>query len=324
MRRREFITLIGGAATTWPLAAWAQQSALPAVGFLSGRSPRESAYLVAAFQQGLSETGYIDGHNVNVEYRWAQGQLDRVPALANELISRRVSAIAAVGGSEIFLVRSVRSIPIVFNSGPDPVESGLVDSLNRPSGNATGVSAFYYALEAKRLQILRELPQVQTVAVLMRPNAPNAEARSREIHAAAQTLGLHVHILYVDNEQEIDSAFERISRLRADALLVSADPFFNSRRDQLVRLAAQNALPALFHSRELAAVGGLMSYGGSIADAYRLVGTYVGRILQGARVADLPVQQVTRIEFIINLKTAKALGLEVPPTLLARADEVIE
>jgi putative ABC transport system substrate-binding protein len=324
LNRRDFITLLGGAAAAWPLAARGQQAGMPVIGFLSGRSPSESQYLVAAFQKGLSEAGFAERQNVVVEYRWAEGDLSRVPALAAELVDRRVVAIAAVGGSEVSLIRSEKAIPIIFNSGPDPVASGLVSSLNRPSGNATGVSAFYYDLEPKRLQILRELAGVKIVAALMRPNAPNAEARINELRVAAIGLGMQVHILHADSEGDIDAAFQDIVRLRADALLTAADPFFNTRRDQLVRLAARHAIPTIFHTREMALAGGLMSYGGSIADAYRQVGIYVGRILRGVKVADLPVQLATKVEFVINLKTARALGLTVPLPLLGRADEVIE
>jgi putative ABC transport system substrate-binding protein len=321
--RRRVFGVLGGAAVAWPLAARGQSASIPVVGFLSGRSSAESAYLVAAFNQGLGATGYFEGQNVAIEYRWGDGQLDHLPALAAELIGRGVAAIAAVGGAEQ-VVRSIKTVPIVFNAGADPVEDGLVTSLNRPSGNATGVYGFYYPLEPKRLEILRELVGNATVAALIRPDALNAAARVKELQNAASALGLQVEILNVQSEREIDDAYKAIDRLRARALLVSADPYFNSKRNQLIVLSAHYGIPTLYHTREIAFAGGLMSYGASIADAYRQIGNYVGRILKGARPAELPVQQSTKVELVINMRAAKALGLDVPPTLLARADEVIE
>jgi ABC-type uncharacterized transport system substrate-binding protein len=323
MPRREFITLVGGAAS-WPLAARAQQARMPLVGFLSGRSPVESAYLVSAFREGLRETGYIEGQNLEVEYRWAEGQLDRVPGLAAELVQHRVDAIVAVGGSDLEVVRSIKTIPIVFNAGADPVDAGLVSSLNRPTGNATGVTAFYYALETKRLEILRELDRGKMVGVFMRTNAPSADVRAKDVQRAALALGMQVQIFHVDSAREIDLAFEALVKSKVGALLVSADPFFNSRRDQLVALSTKYKIPALFHSREFALAGGLMSYGASIADAYKQIGIYVGRILKGTKPSELPVQQSALVELVVNLKTAKTLGVDVPTAILLRADEVIE
>jgi putative ABC transport system substrate-binding protein len=323
MKRRKFIILLGGAAS-WSLAARAQQARMPLVGFLSGRSPVESAYLVSAFREGLRETGYIEGQNLEVEYRWAEGQLDRVPRLAAELVQHRVDAIVAVGGSDLEVVRSIKTIPIVFNAGADPVDAGLVSSLNRPTGNATGVTAFYYALETKRLEILRELDRGKMVGVFMRTNAPSADVRAKDVQRAALALGMQVQIFHVDSAREIELAFEALVKLKVGALLVSADPFFNSRRDQLVALSAKYKIPALFHSREFALAGGLMSYGASIADAYKQIGIYVGRILKGTKPSELPVQQSALVELVVNLKTAKTLGVDVPTAILLRADEVIE
>ena len=328
MKRREFITLLGGAAAAWPVAARAQQQAqMPIAGFVSGRSPVESAYLVTAFRQGLSEIGYVEGQNVAIEYRWAEGDLARVPALAAELVERGVAVLATVGGGMVEVVKSVKKIPIVFVFGADPVAAGMVTSLNRPSANATGVALINYTLDPKRLEILREFANDAVIAVLVNPNNPDtlgADRREREIEAAARALGTRIQILRAGSDQMIDAAFRSIERLHAGALLVSADAYYVSRREQLIVLSKHYAIPTLYHTREIAAAGGLMSYGASIADGYRQVGTYVGRILRGSRPVDLPVVQPTKFEFVINLKTAKALGLEVPPSLLARADEVIE
>jgi putative ABC transport system substrate-binding protein len=300
---------------------------MPVAGFVSGRSPVESAYLVAAFRQGLSEIGYVEGQNIAIEYRWAEGDLALVPALAAELVERGVAVLATVGGGMLEAVKSVKTIPIVFVFGADPVAAGMVTSLNRPSANATGVALINYTLDPKRLEILREFANDAVIAVLVNPNNPDtlgADRREREIEAAARVLGTQIQILRAGSDQMIDAAFRSIKRLHAGALLVSADAYYVSRRHQLVVLSAHYAIPTLYHTREIAAAGGLMSYGASISDGYRQVGTYVGRILRGARPADLPVVQPTKFEFVINLKTAKALGLEIPPTLLARADEVIE
>jgi putative ABC transport system substrate-binding protein len=324
--RREFITLLGGAAAS-PVAASAQQPTLPVVGFLSSRSPNESAYAVKAFHQGLNEGGYVEGQNAAIEYRWAEGQLDRLPGLAADLVRRRVAVIAATGGSQPALAAkaATATIPIVFTSGLDPVRLGLVDRLNRPGGNATGSSFFVTEMEAKRIGLLRELiPTAALITVLLNPSGVRFEIQSRDVREAASTLGLKIRILEASSEQAIHAAFTTFARLRPDALLVGADPFFNGRREQLVTLAAHYAIPAIYELREYVEVGGLMSYGTSITDAYRQVGLYTARILKGDKPADLPVVQSTKFELIINLKTAKALGLEVPPMLLARADEVIE
>ena len=327
MQRREFITLLGGAAATWPLAARAQQPAMPVIGFLSTRSPDESAHLLAAFRRGLAENGFVEGQNVTVEYRWALGEYDRLPALAAELVRRPVAVLVAVGGepSALAAKAATATIPIVAIFTADPVERGLVASLNRPGGNVTGVSVLNATLEAKRLGLLHDLvPQATTLGVLLNPTFPAAASQLRDMQEAARAIGLQLHVLRASTDREIDAAFESVAQHRIPALAVTADPFFITRRDKLVALAARHAVPTMYSFRDYAVAGGLMSYGIDLPDAYRQAGVYAGRILKGAKPADLPVMQPTKFEFVINLKTAKALGLAIPAGLLSFADEVIE
>jgi len=326
VKRRAFITLLGGAAA-WPLAARAQQSAMPVIGFLNNQGLAGRMYQVEAFRNGLSELGYSEGRNVTIEYRWAENQYDRLPALATDLVRRGVTVIAATGGAAAAHAAkdATSNIPIVFTAGSGLVEAGLVASLNRPGGNVTGVSFLTDALGAKRVGLLREvMAQPGTIAVLMNPKGPDAERQSRELPSAAQAIGQSTAIVNASTESEIDTAFPAISRAHAGALLVAADPFFNDQRERIVALAARLGLPAMYESRAFVASGGLMSYGASIADAYRQAGVYVGRILKGEKPAELPVLQAIKFEFVINLKTAKALGVEFHPQLLAITDEVIE
>jgi len=325
VRRRQFITLLGGVAVAWPLAARAQQAAMPVVGFLNSASAIGYASMAAAFKQGLNETGYVDGTNVAIEYRWADDQYDRLPALATDLVSRRVAVIFANSPSIAAAKAATSTIPIIMMSGDDPVRLGFVTSFNRPGGNITGVSILSGELAAKRLELLRELvPHAKTIAILINSDfGPSGRFRS-DVEVAARALRLPIEFLQANNEREIDHAFNSLAQTRADALLVGPGPFLDSRRDLLVALAAKMAIPAGYETRATAVAGGLISYGADVGDGYRRAGRYVGRILKGEKPAELPVDQATRFELVINLKTAKALGLEMPASVLARADEVIE
>ena len=330
MRRREFLTggAAGAALSLWPVAASAQQPAMSVVGFLSSRSAEEAAVHTAAFRRGLGETGLIEGQNVAIVFRWAEGRYERLPTLAKELVDRRVSAIMAGGGTPSARAAkdATANIPIVFVLGDDPVKLGLTASFNRPGGNLTGVSFLTGELGAKRLGLICELvPEVSTVALLLNPNNPSgAESHRQDVQAAAQAQGRRLLVLNVASEADFEANFAALKQERAGALIVENDPFFDSQRDRIMSLAARYAVPAIYHIREFPAAGGLMSYGASLADSYRQAGNYAGRILKGEKAADLPVLQPTRFELVINLNTAKALGLTVSPSLLARVDEVIE
>jgi len=327
MKRRTFITLLGGAAATWPLAARAQQRAMPVIGFLHGQSPDTSADRLRAFRQGLKDTGYVEGENVAITFGWAENQIAQLPGLAAELVRRRVAVIATTGGVAPALAAkaATTTIPIVFAVPEDPVRVGLVASLAQPGGNLTGVNFFTTEVAAKRLELLRELLSAATrVAVLINPAGPNAATTLSDVESAARAMALQIRVLNASTSPEIDAAFATLARQPPDGLVVGGDTFFLSRRVQLANLAVRHAIPAAFSVRDFAEVGGLMSYGSNVTDAFHQVGVYAGRILKGAKPADLPVVQTTKFELVFNAQTARTLGLTVPPMLLARADEVIQ
>jgi putative ABC transport system substrate-binding protein len=328
VRRREFITLFGGAAAAWPLAARAQQPATPVIGFLGSESLNLWAGRMRAFYQGLSETGYVEGRNVAIEYRWAEGHNDRLPTLAADLVRHGVTVIAAPGSTPATLAakEATSTIPIIFWIGSDPIELGFVASLNRPAGNLTGVTTLNQGLVAKRVELLHEaVPQTSSIAVLINPTSPTlTKTTIEDAQTAAHSVGLELHILEASTEYDLDAVFAKAIQLRAGGLVIGTDAFFSSRLEQLAALSVRHAVPTAYHFREFAAAGGLIAYGGSLAEAFRGLGVYTGRILKGEKPADLPVQQVTKVELYINLKTAKALGLNIPLPVVGRADEVIE
>jgi len=327
MRRRDFIALLGSTVAAWPLAAGAQQPAMPVVGVLGATSANGFAAQLAAFRRGLSEAGVVEGRDAAIEYRWADDQYERLPELAADLVRRQVAVIATIGGNAASVAAraATKTIPIVFHGSVDPVEAGFVASLNRPGGNMTGVVSLNVDTGQKRLELLHELvPTANTIALLLNPTNAVAETQSNDLLAAARTLGLELYVLHASTEGEFEPAFARLMKLRAGGLVIGTDGFLVSRSERLAALTLRHALPTIFQYRAFAEAGGLMSYGGSVTDSYRLSGVYTGRILKGQKPADLPVQQATKVELIINLKTARALGLTVPLPLLGRADEVIE
>jgi len=326
MRRREFLGALSGAAVTWPLATRAQPPPMPVVGFLGGPSASGWARYVAAFLQGLGEAGYVDGRNVAIEYRWAEGQYERLPALAADLVQRRVSVIAAATTPAVLAAKAATStIPIVFVTISNPVQIGLVASLNRPGGNLTGATQLDVEIGPKLIELMHEVvPAATNIALLFNPANPTIESQSRNLQVAARTLGLKLDVLHAGTEHDIDAAFATLAQRRVDGLVIGGDSFFNTQSEQLAALALHHRLPTIYQSRVFAAAGGLMSYGADAVDVYRLIGVYTGRILKGDKPADLPVLQATKVEMIVNLKTAKLLGLTIPMSLLGRADEVIE
>jgi ABC-type uncharacterized transport system substrate-binding protein len=325
-RRREFIFVLGGAAAAWPLAARAQQPAMPVIGFLNGQSPGPFAHLLVGFHRGLNQTGFVEGRNVVIEYHWAEGHEDRMTMSAAELVRRRVAVIVATGGAHHVAKAATTTIPIVCTIGAaDPVRDGLVGSINRPGGNLTGASVFSAELEAKRVELLVELvPNAMLIGLLLDPNFSDTHAQAAQTEAACHALGREIRVVTATSESEIEAAFTALVEARVGALAVAANPFLNSRRRQVVALAERHAIPAIYEYREAPEIGGLISYGPSVPDVYRQVGVYAGRILNGEKPADLPVVQPSKFELVINLRPAKALGLEIPPALLARADEVME
>jgi putative ABC transport system substrate-binding protein len=326
VKRREFITLVGGAAIAWPLAARAQQPMLPVIGLLHPGSADSYADVLAAMRKGLSESGYVEGQNVAIEYRWAEDRYERLPALAADLISRQVTVVAAITTPAVLAAKAATTtIPIVFTTISDPVQIGLVAGLSRPGGNLTGITSQNVEIGPKLLELVHELvPTATDIALLVNPINPNTDTLSRNLQTAARTLGLQLHSLDASTERDVDMAFAALVKLRAGGLVIGGDVFFRSRTEQLASLALHHVVPSIFQDRAFAAAGGLMSYGGNLKDSYRLAGVYTGRILKGEKPADLPIQQSTKVELVINLKTAKALGLTIPISLLGRADEVIE
>jgi len=327
LKRREFITLLGGAAAAWPLGARAQQGAMPVIGVLGATTAQGYAAQLAAFQRGLNEAGFIEGRDIAIEYRWADDQYDRLPALAADLVRRQVAVIATIGGNAASLAAkaATSTIPVVFHGSVDPVAAGLVASLNRPGGNLTGVVTLNIDTGQKRLELIHELvPSASTIALLLNPTNAVAETQLKDFEAAATTLGVKLHVLHASSERDFEIAFAALTQVRAGGLVIGTDGFLVSQSELLAALTVRHAVPAIFQYRAFAQAGGLMSYGGSVTDSYRLSGVYTGRILKGDKPADLPVQQATKVELIINLKTAKALGLSIPLPLLGRADEVIE